>query len=283
MINKKIKSFEFKLNKFLSNSFIWNNKNILSWSGIDFLEHKEYNIWDSTKNIDWKLYSKTQKLYSKFYEEDRLLDVVFLIDMSFLKNTFLKDDKKELFLEVFYALSYSFVKNDDNIAVYFYWLEKDIYYDFSKWALNTFKTIWFIEDSDLNLDESKDFSYIIDKLSKINLKNKLIINLSDRVYETINNKTLKLSNQNQFLYINLFDYFENNLEYSDSNITLSNNNDFINISLNNKEKIDQFKKIRHEKINKFKYNLLKNKINYLYIDTKDDLYKKIFIFLKTIK
>ncbi|MBT8281183.1 MAG: DUF58 domain-containing protein, partial [Muriicola sp.] len=36
----------------------------------EFAEHKIYNIGESTKHIDWKLYGKTDKLYTKRYEEE---------------------------------------------------------------------------------------------------------------------------------------------------------------------------------------------------------------------
>src|SRR5690554_7756580 len=35
----------------------------------EFAEHKIYNPGESTKHIDWKLYARTDKLYTKRYEE----------------------------------------------------------------------------------------------------------------------------------------------------------------------------------------------------------------------
>ena len=32
---------------------------------VEFAEHKIYNTGDSTKNIDWKLYARTEKLFLK--------------------------------------------------------------------------------------------------------------------------------------------------------------------------------------------------------------------------
>ena len=45
----------------------------------EFAEHKIYNNGESTKHIDWKLYAKTDKLYTKRYEEETNLSVVTLI------------------------------------------------------------------------------------------------------------------------------------------------------------------------------------------------------------
>ena len=37
---------------------------------VEFSEHKLYNRGESTKNIDWKLFARTDKLYVKKYEEE---------------------------------------------------------------------------------------------------------------------------------------------------------------------------------------------------------------------
>ncbi|MGY3051970.1 uncharacterized protein (DUF58 family) [Pedobacter sp. UYEF25] len=49
---------------------------------VEFAEHRQYNVGDSVKNIDWKLYAKTDKLYSKRYEEETNLRCQFIIDVS---------------------------------------------------------------------------------------------------------------------------------------------------------------------------------------------------------
>ena len=48
----------------------------------EFAEHKIYNNGESTKHIDWKLYAKTDKLYTKRYEEETNLRCHLIIDNS---------------------------------------------------------------------------------------------------------------------------------------------------------------------------------------------------------
>ncbi len=48
----------------------------------EFAEHKIYNSGESTKNIDWKLFAKTDRLYSKRYEEETNLRCHIIIDNS---------------------------------------------------------------------------------------------------------------------------------------------------------------------------------------------------------
>ncbi|WP_420571885.1 DUF58 domain-containing protein [Kordia sp.] len=48
----------------------------------EFAEHKIYNQGESTKHIDWKLFAKTDKLYTKKYEEETNLRCHIIIDNS---------------------------------------------------------------------------------------------------------------------------------------------------------------------------------------------------------
>lgn len=48
----------------------------------EFAEHKVYNAGESTKHIDWKLFAKTDRLYTKRYEEETNLRCHIIIDNS---------------------------------------------------------------------------------------------------------------------------------------------------------------------------------------------------------
>ncbi|MFT6134302.1 MAG: hypothetical protein ACJAZM_000791 [Cyclobacteriaceae bacterium] len=49
---------------------------------VEFAEHKLYNFGESTKAIDWKVFAKTDRLYTKQYEEETNLRASILIDSS---------------------------------------------------------------------------------------------------------------------------------------------------------------------------------------------------------
>lgn len=48
----------------------------------EFAEHKIYNNGESTKHIDWKLFAKTDKLYTKQYDEETNLRCHMILDNS---------------------------------------------------------------------------------------------------------------------------------------------------------------------------------------------------------
>jgi uncharacterized protein (DUF58 family) len=49
---------------------------------VEFAEHRIYNQGESTKNIDWKVYGRTDKMFSKRYEEETNLRCHILLDVS---------------------------------------------------------------------------------------------------------------------------------------------------------------------------------------------------------
>ncbi|MDZ7606683.1 MAG: DUF58 domain-containing protein [Cyclobacteriaceae bacterium] len=49
---------------------------------VEFAEHRLYNTGESTKDIDWKVYARTDRLYTKRYEEETNLRCTILIDNS---------------------------------------------------------------------------------------------------------------------------------------------------------------------------------------------------------
>ena len=49
---------------------------------VEFAEHRLYNTGESTRHIDWKVYAKTDRVYTKRYEEETNLRCHLVIDTS---------------------------------------------------------------------------------------------------------------------------------------------------------------------------------------------------------
>ena len=88
MINlSEVKSTEIKnldiLAKQVVEGFITGiHKSPFHGFSVEFSEHKLYNNGESTRHIDWKLFAKTEKLYTKKYEEETNLRCHIIIDNS---------------------------------------------------------------------------------------------------------------------------------------------------------------------------------------------------------
>ncbi len=49
---------------------------------VEFAEHRLYNSGESTRHIDWKLFARTEKMFTKKYEEETNLRCQIVIDSS---------------------------------------------------------------------------------------------------------------------------------------------------------------------------------------------------------
>ena len=49
---------------------------------VEFAEHRLYNPGESTRNMDWKIYARTDRLYTKKFEEETNLRCQIVIDVS---------------------------------------------------------------------------------------------------------------------------------------------------------------------------------------------------------
>lgn len=49
---------------------------------VEFAEHRLYNVGESTRHIDWKLFARSEKLFIKRYEEETNLRCQIVIDTS---------------------------------------------------------------------------------------------------------------------------------------------------------------------------------------------------------
>jgi len=79
---KKIGNIGF-LSKYIVEGFISGlHKSPYHGFSVEFIEHVAYNPSDDVKNIDWKIYAKTDKLYKKKFEEETNLRCTVVLDIS---------------------------------------------------------------------------------------------------------------------------------------------------------------------------------------------------------
>lgn len=282
-VTKKIKLIDFKLTKSIWNLLFGLYKSRFCWNWINFFEHREYVFWEPVKNIDWKASSKAQKIYSKIFEEEKELNVLFLIDTnsSMLFGSSQKS-KKDLLEEVFYALAFSSYKNSDNFWVFLFDWINDIKLPYKKDFWNIFKTIKILENIENTWKIEKNRLKIqLEKLKKLNIKDNLIFILSDYIFDE-NDKNLSiLSLGNEIIYVNIFDVLENNLNDFWNEISLSSWTKFLEISQNSK-KIEKFNFLRKQKIKNFENIVKKNNIWYIFLDTEKDVFKELYHYFSKI-
>lgn len=79
---KQIENLELLAKKVVEGFIIGLHKSPFHGFSVEFAEHRLYNQGDPTKNIDWKVFARTDKLFIKKYEEETNLRCQIVIDAS---------------------------------------------------------------------------------------------------------------------------------------------------------------------------------------------------------
>lgn len=80
--SSEIKNFDLLAKQVVEGFITGMHKSPFHGFSVEFSEHKLYNKGESTRHIDWKLFAKTEKLYTKKYEEETNLRCHIIIDNS---------------------------------------------------------------------------------------------------------------------------------------------------------------------------------------------------------
>ncbi|MFH0736935.1 MAG: DUF58 domain-containing protein [bacterium] len=78
----KLSSLELKAKKVVEGFMVGLHKSPYHGFSVEFSQHRLYMQGDQVKNIDWKLYAKTEKYFVKQYEEETNLAAHIILDVS---------------------------------------------------------------------------------------------------------------------------------------------------------------------------------------------------------
>ena len=250
----------------------------------EFSEHRAYSQGDQIKNIDWKLWSKTDKYYVKRFEEETNLSCHIFLDasksMDFTSSNVTKFQYSQMIAA---ALSYLIIKQKDSLGLYTFNTEikLSIPPKNNKNHLNTILTLM----ENMKTSGSTNISNVLNFNAEKIKKSGLIILITDLLDDT--DKILEGLKHFQYykheiLVFNVLDKQEVELEYKEK---------IIFEDLENKEKVniepwqikDSYNKEYMNKINYFKSECLKNRIEYNLVYTDQDLDQAIHQFLNKRK
>lgn len=83
---------------------------------VEFAEHRLYNEGESTRHIDWKVYARTDRLYTKRYEEETNLRCMIVLDRS-PSMYYPADTHAKINFSIFAAASLSYLLQKQRDAV----------------------------------------------------------------------------------------------------------------------------------------------------------------------
>ena len=80
--NSELKNLELLASQVVEGFITGLHKSPFHGFSVEFSEHKLYNKGESTRHIDWKLFAKTEKLYTKSTRKKQILRCHIIIDNS---------------------------------------------------------------------------------------------------------------------------------------------------------------------------------------------------------
>ncbi len=275
MKKEHLKKIDIQTRQLVNTLFLWNYKAAFKGRWLEFHDFREYTPSDDAKYIDWLVSAREGKTVMRRYQEERELEVLFVLDTSLSMQFWDNKPKRETLEEVFYILWFSALTNGDRIASYILSGTEHQFIPFkkSKWAL--FHTLKSISDTKPQIAPD---TLSLDFLNKKNITHSLTFIITDRF--DIDEKSLKIANiKNDIIFVHISDTFENTLQGTGIK-TLSDGVSEISINLDDTKKKNIYIQKREQKMQELKMKLLRSGIDSMFIDDTKNPYTTILQLMK---
>lgn len=278
----KLSSFELKAKMIVEGFLLGLHKSPYHGFSIEFSQHRPYMQGDAIKDIDWKVYGKSDKFYVKQYEEETNLKCHILVDVS--KSMGYKStgqiSKLEYSSLLAASLSYLMLKQKDAVGITLY--SNKIIKTLPPKASNNYLKELLIT---LNNVEPSDTTNTSDALNTYaeNIKRKgIVIVISDffdepeKVYSALKHFAFR---KHEIIVFQILDPLESNFAFDRDSI-------FIDLETNEEMTTQphQIQKAYQEAMKSFlsrlKNECLNNSIEYNLIDTSMNFDKALISYLQ---
>lgn len=93
---QKIQDYEVLAKTIVDGYFFGQHKSYAQGGGLEFIHYRNYIQGDDLKYIDWKAAARSDKFYTKIFEEETTMDCHLVLDLSASMNYTSPTDKKTL-------------------------------------------------------------------------------------------------------------------------------------------------------------------------------------------
>jgi uncharacterized protein (DUF58 family) len=178
---KQLDRFTFSVRKRVSTVYAGNRPSTRSGHGIDTIGFREYDSSDDLKDIDWKAYARTEKLYVRQFEEEKTLTTHILLDASKSMDYPEKGISKFEYAAMLAAgYAYMVTRYNDRFAVSTFTQELEIDKP-SRGRKNLLRTIDHL--TELNISGGTSIDEAVLKYSRAIKSRSLVILISDFLQE----------------------------------------------------------------------------------------------------
>lgn len=256
---------------------------------VEFAEHRLYNFGESTRHIDWKVFARTDRLYTKQYEEETNLRCYLLLDHSSSMHYPLPDkDKLKFSAYASAAISYLLQKQRDAVSLVSFTDKINIETPSKSTASHVrkiFESLTSIIETE-SKEEKTDVTSVIHEIAEKIHRRSLVVLFTDmfqpgkdvnQIFESLNH--LK-HNQHEVLLFHVTDHAtELKFNFDDRPYK------FVDLETNAVLKLTptEYKKAYEEEMNRF-YSAVKLKsgqlkVDFISVDVNDDFNKVLTSFL----
>ena len=207
---RQLDRYNMAIRKRVSTVYAGNRPSTRVGKGIDTVGYREYYPGDEMKDIDWKAYSRTEKLYVRQFEEEKTLTAHILVDAS--KSMDFPDravKKYEYAAMMALGIAYTVSRKNDKFAISTF--SDDIDINSPKRGM---KYLLELTDrlAERELEGVTDLDLCTHKYEKLIKSRSLIVIISDFMddIEHIKSSVLRLSG-NDLVLIQILDPFEKTL------------------------------------------------------------------------
>ncbi|MEJ2615253.1 MAG: DUF58 domain-containing protein [Ignavibacteriaceae bacterium] len=129
-IISKLNSLELKARLVVEGFMVGLHKSPYHGFSVEFTEHRPYMQGDNLKDVDWKVYGKTERYFIKQYEEETNLKSYILLDTSKSMDYTSGENITKLNYSIILvaALSYLMIKQQDAVGLSLYSEQIDKYF-----------------------------------------------------------------------------------------------------------------------------------------------------------
>lgn len=278
----KISSLELRARLIVEGFLLGLHKSPYHGFSIEFSQHRPYMQGDSPKDIDWKVYGKSDRFYVKQYEEETNLKSYILLDVS-KSMTYASGgsiSKLEYASQLAASLSYLMIKQKDavSLSVYADQIKKYLPPNSSRIYLKEIISVLAKIIPDSNTNTAFCLNQISDKITKRGLV-VIISDLFDDPAKVISAVKKFRFYKNEVIVFQLLDSAERNFSFQ---------KDAIFKDLETGEEITtqpyQIQKSYQDAmvtfLNKIKSECLRNGVEYNLIDTSTPFDRALFTYLQ---
>ena len=283
-ILKKVRQIEIRTKNVVNDFFGGDYHSNFKGRGMTFSEVREYVPGDDVRSIDWNVTARTGKPHIKIFEEERELSVLILIDVS-SSGVFgsKKDLKIDLGVEIAAMLSFSAIKNNDEVGLALFSDKIEKYIPPKKGKKHVLRLITDIVNHDFeNSNKRTSIKTAIDFANKISKRKSVIFLISDFIDDNFWNELKFLNFKHDVVGLQIYDTYERNFP----NVGLINIHDSETgentwIDTTSKKNRDKFQKNSDEKLDKFSMKCKNIGFDLLQINTDDDYIKFLMQFFRS--